>query len=75
MKEQFFYQDCIIFYRNSNMKEGTYYAAWEPLALGNHHIGYNWDETPYEYKINIDEVSEKWFLLRGYECRPPHIKK
>lgn len=77
MKEQFFYCALseMIFYRNDSLAEHYYYAAW---VVGSHNYGqsgYNWDTTPYHYDTDDKrEFSEKYFILRGWECRPPNLE-
>lgn len=75
MKEQFYITDALIFYRNGAMEEGRYLAAWLPDTREYYSWGYNWDDVSEAYVLSdAKEVSEKYLLLRGLECRPPYIK-
>lgn len=77
MKEQFFYNSKynMIFYTNEFIEKGHYYAAWAPGGKDNNKVGYSWDTESTTYSIgNRFEVKEKYFILRGWECRPPKLK-
>ena len=78
MKERFIVSDTVILYTNELTDNRSYYAAWRPDSDQHKEFGYDWDTYPSIYRVVStvhNEVSEKWLLLRGYECRPPHLKK